>query len=50
MKVKVLTTNIMIDYKKVEKGEIIDLSDKIAKQFINANLVEAVTETKKAKE
>ena len=49
MKVKVLTTNIMVDYKKVEKGQVIDLSKDAAERFIKAELVESIVEPAKEK-
>lgn len=49
MKVKVLTTNIMVDYKKVEKGQVIDLSNDAAERFIKAELVESIVEPAKEK-
>lgn len=49
MKVKILTANIMVDYKKVEKGQVIDLSKDIAERFIKAGLVESIVDTTKEK-
>lgn len=42
MKVKVLSANIMVDYKKINLGQVIDLPDNTAKQFIKDALVELV--------
>ncbi len=39
----------MVDYKKVEKGRVIDLSKDIAERFIKAELVESIVETTKEK-
>lgn len=45
MKVKVLTANIMVDYKKVEKGQVIELPKDTAERFIKAGLVESINTT-----
>lgn len=42
MKVKILSGNILADYKKVGKGAVIDLADSIAERFIKAGLVESI--------
>lgn len=35
----------MVDYKKVEKGQVIDLSKDTAERFIQAGLVESIVKT-----
>lgn len=40
MKIKILTNNIMIDYKKVDKGTVIDVSDLIAKRYVDIGQAE----------
>lgn len=45
MKVKALATNIMVGYKKIGKGQVIDLPKETAERFIQAELVEFVAES-----
>lgn len=47
MKVKSLTTNIMVDFKKVEKDQVFDLPKDIAERFVQSNLVELIAQDAK---